>query len=153
MKHTLYWNANNSAMDACQWGRIHTEYSHDGSRMKRLFFRLRMLQMGFRGFKSSRVTLTVNGSTTTGIVFFSGSLVCLVALRSAFRRTRSIACFSAAWYVKLRSRRKVSVKKKKLQRAIPPRMVRRKNVALQFHTVVTAPPSNGPNDGPRRGAA
>jgi len=121
--------------------------------MKRLLFRLRMLQMGFSGFKSSRVTLTINGSKATGAVLFSGSLICLSALRSAFRRTRSTAFFLAAWYVKLRSCRNVSAKKKKLQRAIPPRMVRRKNVALQFHTVVTAPPSKGPSDGPRRGAA
>ena len=112
-----------------------------------------MLQIGVRGLTSSIETSTVDGSTNTGMKLFSGSPARFASFRSAFRRTRSVARSLAAWYVRLRSRRKVSVKQKKLQRASPPRMARRKNVALQFHKFVTAPPSSGPIEGPRRGAA
>jgi len=137
-----------------QWWWIHgRRHSPVGSRMKRLFFRLKMFQIGLRGFTSSIEILTVDGSTNTGMKLFSGSPAWISSCRSAFRRARSVARSLAAWYVRHRSRRKVSVKKKKLHREIPPRIARRQKVALQPHAFVTAPPINGPNDGPRRGAA
>ena len=54
-------------------------------------------------------------------------------------------CFRTFWYVRLRSRLKVSRKKiAKRVKINPARMDRNQNIALQFQTVVRTPPHKGP---------
>lgn len=60
----------------------------------------------------------------------------------------------AAQYVRLRSRRNVSLNRiRKDKKMTPPQIIRKKKLARQLKPCVSNPPSIGPSAGPKRGAA
>ena len=84
----------------------------------------------------------------------AGPLWCVsfAAAASNFLFSRSRSFCSAAWYVRLRSRRKVSRKNTKGMMQSPVKMTRNQNVARQPNACVRMPPIMGPREGPRSGA-
>lgn len=56
------------------------------------------------------------------------------------------------WYVRLRSRRNVSLKKRNATKQSPVKIARNQKTARQSKTCVRKPPMMGPREGPRRGA-
>ncbi len=76
----------------------------------------------------------------------------MLDVSDAFAERYARRLFSAAWYVRLRSRRKVSLNGMNGRKQIPMKMARNQNVARQLNDSVSTPPRSGPRDGPSRGA-
>ena len=113
-----------------------------------LFHRRRMIIMGLNGLTSLRES-SISGRTGAGGFRFSRSafsilIELLSTLEDRMPAIRSL-CLRAHWYVRLRSRRKVSLKKKRNPRArMPDIIANNQKVARQLNATVRAPPKNGP---------
>ena len=118
-----------------------------------LFHRRRMIIMGLNGLTSLRES-SMAGRTGAGGSRFSRSAISVLelltlpplGLLSALEdRMPAILCLRTFWYVRLRSRRNVSLKKKRNARVkMPDSIAKNQKVARQLNETVRVPPNIGP---------